>query len=64
MNDDLITAQEIRAARKKAGLTHAELHSLLGMPIRTIEDWESGRKKPAEYRKRLLLFFLEHYNKV
>ena len=47
--------KEIRAARLKAGLTQKKMSELLGIPKRTIEEWEGGRRKCPEYTKKLIL---------
>lgn len=39
----------IAVARKKAGLSQEKLSELLGIPKRTIENWESCVNVPAEY---------------
>ena len=46
---------EIRAARLKAGLTQQEMSELLGIPKRTIEEWEGGRRKCPEYTKKMVI---------
>ena len=33
---------------------------LLGIPKRSIENWESGVSKPPEYLVRLIRFYLDH----
>jgi excisionase family DNA binding protein len=38
--------EQIRAARKEAGLTQAELAEKLGVSLRTIESWEAGVRQP------------------
>ena len=48
----------IREARKFAGLTQAKMSELLGIPKRTIENWESGFKCP-EWAERLVVEKLE-----
>ena len=47
---------EIKAARKRLGLTQAQLAAHLGRSRRTIEDWESARDKgkpPPELKRAL-----------
>ena len=34
-------------ARQKAGLSQAQFADLLGVSIRTLQDWEQGRRKPS-----------------
>lgn len=36
----------IKELRKKAGLTRTELAELSGVPYRTLENWESGVRRP------------------
>ena len=31
-----------------------------GIPIRTLEDWEAGRRTPPEYVPRLLAYMLKY----
>jgi DNA-binding transcriptional regulator YiaG len=38
--------EQIRAARKEAGLTQAKLAEKLGVSLRTIESWEAGVRQP------------------
>ena len=49
----------IREARKFAGLTQAKMSELLGIPKRTIENWESGSRKCSEWAERLVVEKLE-----
>ena len=51
----MVEENEIRAARKRLGLTQKELSEKLEIPKRTIEDWEGGRRNPPEWVKRLVL---------
>ena len=32
----------------------------IGIPLRTIEDWEAGRRKPPEYIPRLIEYQLKY----
>lgn len=42
------TPTEIREARASAGLTQTKAGALIGAPLRTWQDWESGaRNMPA-----------------
>lgn len=45
----------IKEARKAAGMTQQSLADLLGIPKRTIEDWDSGKHRPPEYVERLIV---------
>ena len=43
-----------KALRKVYELTQAKMSEITGIPKRTIEDWENGRRKPAEYMLNLV----------
>ena len=51
---------EIKALRESTGLTQRDFAELLGIPKRSIENWESEVSKPPEYLVRLIAFFLSH----
>lgn len=46
---------ELKIARKRADLTQQEMSELLDIPVRTIQDWESGRRKPPSYVEKLVI---------
>lgn len=50
---------EIKAARNAAGLSQRKMSELLGIPRRTIEDWDAGKSQPSTWVKQLLLAELE-----
>jgi putative transcriptional regulator len=41
-------------AKEKAGLSQAEFAELLGVSVRTLQDWEQGRRTPSGAAKTLL----------
>lgn len=51
---------EIKSLRESTGLTQRAFAELLGIPKRSIENWESEVSKPPEYLVRLIAFFLSH----
>lgn len=51
---------EIKALRESTGLTQRAFAEMLGIPKRSIENWESGVSKPPDYLVRLIRFFLDH----
>ena len=47
----------IKEIRTNAGLTQKELSELTKIPKRTIENWETGSRKPSEW----VLGLVEYY---
>jgi putative transcriptional regulator len=45
----------ITAVRKKAGLSQAKFAMLLGVSVRTLQEWEQGRRAPSGAARTLLL---------
>jgi putative transcriptional regulator len=47
--DHIIPAGDtsVRAARAATGLSQARFASLLGVSVRTLQEWEQGRKSPS-----------------
>ncbi len=41
-------------AREKSGLSQAKFAELLGVSVRTIQDWEQGRREPNAAAKTLI----------
>lgn len=48
------------AARKALGLSQAEFAKLLGVSVRTLQDWEQGRKQPSGAASTLLKVAAKH----
>lgn len=53
----------IKEARKSVGLTQQALSDWLGIPKRTIEDWEAERRNCPEWCKNLIIEKILTYNK-
>ena len=49
--------------RKETGLSRKDFSEHLGIPLRTMEDWEAGRRTPPEYIPRLIKYQIE-YEKI
>lgn len=45
----------ISEARKYAGISQVDMSKRLGIPRRSIEDWERGIRTPSEWVKRLII---------
>ena len=46
--------------REQTGMTRKDLSIHIGIPLRTIEDWEAGRRRPPEYIPRLIEYQLKY----
>ena len=56
IQNQIDTMKEIR---KKAGLNRREFSEYMGIPIRTLEEWEAGRRKMPDYVLRLIVYKIE-----
>ncbi len=50
----LFNADTIKSIRESIGLSRAELSELMGVSVKTVQAWESGRNKPNGSSARLL----------
>ena len=56
-----MTIKEMRTA---TGLTQKAFAELLGMPKRTVENWEGNVNKCPEYLLRLIEYYLKNENLI
>ena len=49
------TVPSVSSVRKKAGLSQAEFARLLGVSVRTLQEWEQGRRAPSGAARTLLM---------
>ena len=49
-------AKSIKDLRESTGMSRKEFSEHTGIPVRTLEDWEAGRRTPPEYIPRLLAY--------
>ena len=47
-------AKLIKDLRESTGMSRKEFSEHTGIPVRTLEDWETGRRTPPEYIPRLI----------
>lgn len=50
---------KIKEARMAIGMSRAEMHRAFEIPIRTLEDWDSGKRIPPVWVEKLILEKLE-----
>ncbi|MCH8058577.1 MAG: helix-turn-helix domain-containing protein [Proteobacteria bacterium] len=51
----VVNVPKVQSIRKKTGLSQARFASLLGVSVRTLQDWEQGRRAPSGAARTLLL---------
>ena len=51
----VINVPSVAAIRQKTGLSQARFATLLGVSVRTLQDWEQGRRAPSGAARTLLL---------
>lgn len=53
----------IKQTRLDYGLTQKELSELTEIPLRTIENWESGKRNPSDWVEKMVFAYLAQYPK-
>jgi putative transcriptional regulator len=51
----VITVPDVGKTRQKTGLSQARFAQLLGVSVRTLQDWEQGRRAPSGAARTLLM---------
>ena len=49
---------EIKLIRGEYQLTQKQLSELTGIPRRTIENWETGKRNPPEWLPKMILAYI------
>ena len=50
---------KMQSIREMTGLSRAEFCRRYGISLRTMEEWESGRRNPPDYLPRLLAYYVK-----
>jgi putative transcriptional regulator len=51
----VVNVPEVGKVREKTGLSQQRFAELLGISVRTLQDWEQGRRAPSGAARTLLL---------
>ena len=51
----MVNVPHIAGIREKTGLSQARFAQLLGVSVRTLQDWEQGRRAPSGAARTLLM---------
>jgi putative transcriptional regulator len=51
----VINVPDVTSIREKTGLSQARFAELLGVSVRTLQDWEQGRRAPSGAARTLLM---------
>lgn len=51
----VINVPDVATTRAKTGLSQARFAELLGVSVRTLQDWEQGRRAPSGAARTLLM---------
>ena len=54
------TARKIKELRESTGMSRKDFSDHMGIPVRTLEDWEAGRRTPPDYLPRLIAYQLKY----
>ena len=60
MEKDMLLQKQIntlKKIRKSIGMNRREFSDYMGIPLRTLEEWEAGRRKMPDYVLRLITYY-------
>jgi putative transcriptional regulator len=58
----VINVLDVATTREKTGLSQAKFAELLGVSVRTLQDWEQGRRAPSGAARTLLMIAAKNPN--
>ena len=61
LNEQIETMKKLR---EEAGLNRREFSDYMGIPLRTLEEWEAGRRRMPNYVLRLITYYVKMQNYI
>lgn len=56
----VVVHSPVLAARQKSALSQSQFATLLGVSVRTLQEWEQGRRQPSRAAQTLLRVAMAH----
>ena len=54
----------IKELRQQTGLSQSAFAKYFEIPVRTLQDWEQGKRTPPEYLVKLMIYKLRNGKKI
>ena len=52
--EDMNNTLDVKELRQSTGMSQSKLAEYFGIPVRTLQDWEQGKRRPPEYIPKMM----------